>query len=223
MHATYEWRQRSGMRRMESAFDLSLGLNEMYVGACPESLKRLLTEVLGSRRRQCMCLTNHSWVRAKNLRQLFTLDLVRAREHLSALRSGSVVREEIQATVPGRGVPGTVRRRLRGQFPISGGRDEGVADQSPGRLRYDELTRPRARLEPGCEIGRLTRHRTFLADRASNEVPDNDEPRGYADPIEISVGPRARYRWASAVARRLAPRTPLGPCVRRDHRQPPPG
>src|SRR5262249_3024948 len=101
------------MRRMETAFDLSLGLNEMYAGACPESLKRLLTEVLD---------------------------------------------------------------------------DEGVADQSPGRLRYDELTRPRARLEPGCEIGRLTRHRSFLADRASNEVPDDDEPRGYADPgLELDI------------------------------------
>src|ERR1700757_4344368 len=66
--------------------------------------------------------------------------------------------------------------------------DEGVADQSPGRLRYDELTRLRARLEPGCEIGRLPRHRTFPADRASNEVPDNDEPRGYADPgLELDI------------------------------------
>src|SRR5262249_11479614 len=102
-----------GMRRMESAFDLSLGLNEVHASASPESLEGLLTEVLD---------------------------------------------------------------------------DERVADQSPGCLRDDELARSRARLEPGCEIGRLARHRTFLANRASNEVPNNDAPRGYADPgLELDI------------------------------------
>src|SRR4029077_7641157 len=101
------------MRRMESAFDLSLGLDKVHAGARPESLEGLFTEVLD---------------------------------------------------------------------------DEGVANQSPGGLRDDELTWPRARLEPGCEIGRLARHRTFLADRASNEVPDNDAPRSDADPgLEFDI------------------------------------
>src|SRR3954463_6756291 len=59
--------------------------------------------------------------------------------------------------------------------------NESVADQSPGRLRDNELIGLSNRLEPGCKIRRLARDRGLLSNRAGDEVPYNDLSRGNAN------------------------------------------
>src|SRR4029450_13499810 len=57
-------------------------------------------------------------------------------------------------------------------------KNESVADQSPGRLRDNQVIGSGNRLEPGCEIRRLACDRDLLSNRAGDEVPYNDLPRG---------------------------------------------
>src|SRR4051812_7116066 len=66
--------------------------------------------------------------------------------------------------------------------------NESVADQSPGRLRDNELIGLGDTLEPGCEIRRLARNRALLSNRAGDEVSYNDLSRGNASTrLELGV------------------------------------
>jgi len=74
----------------------------------------------------------------------------RACERLPALRARPLVREEVQGVVPGRGVPGQVRRRFRGRcFQYK--RDAERLDRSPENTRMEKFQlggwRPR---RPAC-------------------------------------------------------------------------
>jgi len=59
--------------------------------------------------------------------------------------------------------------------------NESVADQSPGRLRDNEVIGLGNRLEPGCKVRCLARDRGLLSNRAGYEVPYNDLPRSNAN------------------------------------------